>query len=166
MSNMALHFSSASPEHYTPRVIIDRVLRCWPAGIDLDPCSNAHGDDANVPARIHYTKDDGGLSRSWRGRVYMNPPYGRAIREWVGTLVFEYEHGDVREAIALLPGRIDTRWMHLLRDYLRCEVRGRLIFGGNTGPAPFPSVVVYLGRDRAAFIDAFSDIGDIWERVR
>ncbi len=159
-------FTSASPEHYTPRIIIDRVLRCWPDGIDLDPCSNARGPEANVPAGWHYIKEDDGLSKAWRGRVYMNSPYGREIKRWVAKMVSEYENGRTTEAIALLPGRIDTQWMALLRDYPRCEVRGRLTFIGNDAPAPFPSVIVYLGARKAEFREAFSDIGDIWERVR
>ncbi len=155
---LAVHFSSESPEHYTPSKVLDRVLDVF-GEIDLDPCSNAHGDDANVPAAAHFTKDDDGLSREWHGRAYVNPPYGRDIDAWVEKLVAEHEAGRVTEAIALLPGRIDTQWFDRLRGFLWCVIKGRLTFVGNDDPAPFPSVVVYLGERQAEFYDAFADIG-------
>lgn len=155
---LAVHFSSESPEHYTPTKVIDRVLDVF-GEIDLDPCSNAHGDDANVPAATHFTRDDDGLAREWRGRVYMNPPYGREIDAWIEKLVAEHTAGRVTEAIALLPGRIDTQWFDRLRGFLWCVIKGRLTFVGNDDPAPFPSVVFYLGERQAEFYDAFADIG-------
>lgn len=155
---LAVHFSSESPEHYTPTKVLDRVLDVF-GEIDLDPCSNAHGDDANVPAATHFTRDDDGLAREWRGRVYMNPPYGREIDAWIEKLVAEHEAGRVTEAIALLPGRIDTQWFDRLRGFLWCVIKGRLTFVGNDDPAPFPSVVFYLGERQAEFYDAFADIG-------
>lgn len=161
---MAVHFSSETPEHYTPREIIDAAVACL-GRISLDPCSNAHGDHANVPAAQHFTREDDGLSREWHGTVYMNPPYGREIDAWVAKLVEEHKAGRVTQAIALLPGRIDTQWCKRLRDYMRCHVEGRLTFIGNDDPAPFPSVVFYLGEDEAQFIYCFAEFGDIFQRV-
>lgn len=155
---LAVHFSSESPEHYTPTKVLKRVLDVF-GEIDLDPCSNAHGDDAHVPAATHFTRDDDGLAREWRGRVYMNPPYGREIDAWIEKLVAEHEAGRVTEAIALLPGRIDTQWFDRLRGFLWCVIKGRLTFVGNDDPAPFPSVVFYLGERQTEFYDAFADIG-------
>lgn len=164
VKKMDVHFSSETPEHYTPQHVIERVVECL-GGIDLDPCSNSH-ENPNVPAAAHYTLDDDGLSQEWQGTVYLNPPYGREIEAWVSKLVESYERGAVSEAIALVPARTDTQWWQLLNDYHICFVVGRLAFIGNEGPAPFPSAVVYLGGETAAFVDAFEDLGPIWHRTR
>lgn len=161
--SMAVHFSSETAEHYTPRKIIDAVIACM-GGIDLDPCSNSK-DAPNVPAADHYTREDDGLAQKWFGHVYMNPPYGREIDDWVAKLVSEYESGHVTEAIALVPSRTDTQWWERLRNYHVCLVSGRLKFIGNNDSAPFPSAVFYLGRDIESFVHAFEELGDIWHRV-
>lgn len=160
---MAVHFSSETPEHYTPQVIIEAAVDCMGA-IDLDPCSNSK-ESPNVPAAAHYTREDNGLAQPWHRRVYMNPPYGREIDEWIAKLVSEYEAGNVTEAIALVPSRTDTQWWQRLRNYHVCLVTGRLKFIGNNDPAPFPSAVFYLGQNIGRFVYAFEELGDIWHRT-
>jgi hypothetical protein len=154
-----VHFSSDTPEHYTPPGIIAAVVECL-GTIDLDPCSDP---GATVPATTHYTKD--GLSKPWAGTVYMNPPYGREIDHWVTKLCEEHQDGGVTEAIALLPARTDTQWFKRLRDYPCCFIEGRLTFIGNDDPAPFPSAVFYLGGDIGKFCRHFSALGDVWRRL-
>ena len=165
MSDHAVHFTSKTPEHYTPDDVLDRVIACM-GGIDLDPCSNSH-IDPHVPAARHFTRADDGLTRYWPGRIYMNPPYGREIAKWVEKLAQEYAAGRISQGIALVPARTDTRWWQVLRDYPVCLVRGRLRFvgEGNTSAAPFPSALFYLGSQPARFLSAFEDLGDVWVRV-
>ncbi|RQD79845.1 MAG: hypothetical protein D5R96_09440, partial [Methanocalculus sp. MSAO_Arc2] len=169
MKNGAL-FTSDSPEWYTPDDIISRVIRVF-GTIDLDPCSNGRGGDANVPARNHYTLEENGLNQEWKGRVYMNPPYGNEIQKWISKLKEEYEAGNVQEAIALVPARTDTKWFNLINKYLRCEVSGRLKFKSKTDPdqndsAPFPSAIFYLGKNETAFSEAFSERGLIVKPIQ
>lgn len=160
-SKMAVHYSSETPEHYTPKEIVGAVLICL-GHIDLDPCSNSK-TNPNVPAAQHYTIDDDGLAQSWHGRVYMNPPYGREIGRWVEKLCAEYEAGNTTEAIALVPARTDTDWFDRLIDGYRfhCFVHGRLQFIGNDGNAPFPSAIVYLGTEWGRFYQAFCSFGRV-----
>ncbi len=160
---MQLMTSSESPEWYTPEPIVSRVIALF-GEIDLDPCSNSH-ELPNVPARYLLTKEDNGLAYPWHGCVYMNPPYGSEIRGWTEKLVQEYESGNVQEAIALVPGRIDTGWFQPMYDYLMCNYKGRLQFVGSENSAPFPSVVVYMGKRREAFIETFKDVGPIIQRI-
>lgn len=73
----------------------------------------------------------------------MNPPYGREIKDWIKKAAEE------RRVVALVPSRTDTKYFH---DYIykkrNTEIRfikGRVKFidnEGNTGPAPFPSMIV------------------------
>lgn len=165
MSDHAVHFTSKTPEHYTPAAVLERVVATL-GRIDLDPCSNSH-TDPNVPAARHFTAEDDGLGQPWHGRIFMNPPYGREIQGWVAKLAQEYQAGHVTEGIALVPARTDTRWWQLLRDHPVCLVRGRLRFvgEGNTSAAPFPSAVFYLGGWPPRFLSAFEDLGDVWVRV-
>jgi len=160
---MAVHFSSRTAEHYTPEIIIAATLACL-GEIDLDPCSDG-GEPPNIPARTHYTAGDDGLAHPWHGRVYMNPPYGREIGDWVEKLCTEHEAGRVTEAVALLPSRTDTQWWRRLREYPVCFVQGRLTFVGSQDPAPFPSAAFYLGPDVARFCRAFRHLGDIYRRI-
>lgn len=156
---MAVHFTSNTPEWYTPERIIDLVVEVF-GQIDLDPCSNS--DDpatANVPARKRYTAQIDGLAQQWFGKVYMNPPYGDEIGPWIEKLVSEYKSGRVTEAIALVPARTDTAWIQPLYDYYLCFVRGRLKFVGAENSAPFPSLIVYLGPDNDLFMDCFEQLG-------
>lgn len=161
-SNSDPLFTSESAEWNTPSEIVECVLQAL-GGIDLDPCSNT--GIPNVPVGNHYTVNEDGLSKKWVGRVYMNPPYGRDIGDWIGKLRAEFCAGSVISAIALVPARTDTVWFRALRDYPVCFVSGRLRFSGSATSAPFPSAAFYLGNDRSAFLSAFQDIGDIWARV-
>lgn len=147
----------------TPREVIERVITLF-GEIDLDPCSNSH-DTPNVPARTIYTEEDDGLAQKWHGKIYLNPPYGNEIGKWVKKLLEEYEQGRVEEAVALLPGRVDTIWFQPLYQFVMCNVRGRLKFSGAENSAPFPSVIVYLGKRVDAFIEAFKDAGPIMGRA-
>lgn len=60
----------------TPAEIVDALLRLWPDGPDLDPCTN---ERALVPCRRRYTLADciDVGDQEWRGdeRVYCNPPF-------------------------------------------------------------------------------------------
>lgn len=158
-AKMAVHFTSNTPEWYTPGHIIERTEGVF-GHIDLDPCSNSK-ENPNVPALNHYTIDDNGLTQRWQGHIYMNPPYGDEIGAWVEKMIRSYREGDIYSAIALLPARTDTAWFQPLFDYTICFIRGRLKFSGAENSAPFPSVIVYLGTDIELFRDWFHDLGRI-----
>ncbi len=160
----AVHFTSATPEWYTPPVVLERVLACLET-IDLDPCANC---DRTVPARSHFTEAEDGLSRPWHGRIYMNPPYGRQIGPWIEKLVTEFESGRTTEALALVPARVDTAWFRRLSVFPVAFWRGRISFIGSDGarnPAPFPSAIVALGVPVDAFAKAFAGVADVYVPV-
>lgn len=89
---------------------------------------------------------DGDIAGPWRGTVWCNPPYGRAIGLWVEKAYRSARAGAT--VVCLLPARTDTSWWH---EYVMKSpdvrfLRGRLRF---THPdhrgqsrAPFASVVV------------------------
>lgn len=156
-------YSSESAEHYTPKHILDAAVKCL-GHIDLDPCSNSH-ETPNVPARKHYTMEDNGLILPWFGNVWINPPYGKEINQWVDRLVFAHLCKSFSQAIALLPARTDTKWFQKLSDYPVCFVNGRLKFGDATNSAPFPSAIFALGISSDKFAQHFEHIGRIYSPV-
>jgi hypothetical protein len=160
-SKLKVHHSSESVEHYTPPAIVQLVTACL-GEIDLDPCSN---DAKTIPAKQHYTVKENGLELPWRGRVYMNPPYGDGIDRWVTRLCAEHDQGTVSEAIALVPARPGSGWWSQFRNCWVCFINGRLVFEGNDSAAPFPSAVYYLGPARQRFYNTFCQVGDVWQRV-
>lgn len=111
---------------------------------DLDPCSPA--DRPWDTARAHLTEAEDGLARSWSGRVWLNPPYGRQTGRWLERLA---DHGD---GVALVFARTETEWFqrHVLgRAAAVLFLRGRLAFhrpdGSRAGNAGAPSVLVAYG---------------------
>lgn len=97
--------SSESNEHYTPIDIIE-AARAVMGTIDLDPATTASVNAHRVKASRYFTKKDNGLSKIWRGRVWLNPPGGvqegdsRAAKFWE-KLVDDYLDGYVEQAIFL-----------------------------------------------------------------
>ena len=109
---------------------------------DLDVCATPE----TAKCERYFTPDDDGLAREWHGRCFMNPPYGREIRKWVGKARAEAEEGRAT-MVGLIPARTDTGWWHehVLDVADVFFLRGRLRFhldGKPGGPAPFPSAVV------------------------
>jgi len=88
-----------SVEWYTPAWIFDALA----LDFDTDPCS-PHDMESAVPARTKYTIFDDGLKHEWRGRVWMNPPYGRSTPLWMHRFI---AHAN---GIALVFSRTDALW--------------------------------------------------------
>lgn len=129
-------FSSKTSEWSTPDDLF-LELESQYGPFNLDPCATP----GNAKCLKFFTQVDDGLSLPWEGKVFMNPPYGREIGKWVKKAYEESQKGSM--VVCLLPARTDTRWFH---DYcLKGDIRflkGRLKFGGQTNPAPFPSMIV------------------------
>lgn len=134
---MAVHFSSQTDDWATPQNFFDKLDEEF--NFTLDPCASP----TNAKCSKYFTSEDNGLVQSWEGEtVFMNPPYGRVIKDWVRKAYEESKKGST--VVCLLPARTDTRWFH---DYIygKSEIRfikGRLKFGGAKNSAPFPSMVV------------------------
>ena len=137
---MQVHYSSDSPHWNTPEHIVGLVRQVLGI-IDLDPCSDEL-EHPNIPAQNHFTAAQDGLHQKWRGRVYMNPPYGRSIARWVEYLCQEFAEGRTTEAIALVPSRTDTKWFQLFAPFPKSFIHGRLRFGEAENTAPLPLMLL------------------------
>ena len=117
---------------------------------DLDPCAslNRPWDTADK----HYTIEDDGLAQVWTGRVWMNPPYGRGMDQWMKKLKLHAFNGG--SGIALIFGRTETRTFfdHVWDDAdALLFIKGRLKFhtpdGKQAGTAGSPSVLIAYGKE-------------------
>lgn len=151
-------YSSARDSWNTPPEVLDLVRKLGPIG--LDPCSNPA---SLVGASQEWSLEGGqdGLALSWLGYglVFVNPPYGREIREWV--LRCEMSAHDGAEIVALLPARTDARWwqQHVRTADALVFWAGRLRFLGAPSSAPFPSAVAYWGPRWLTFLSVFGERG-------
>src|SRR5690606_25147728 len=118
---------------------------------DLDP-SGAPGHPTATEVWTPEEVGDG-LAMPWRGRVWLNPPYGKTMIDWIRRLA---EHG---EGTALIFARTETALFH---EYVWPHasailfLRGRVTFLDPEGVAASassgaPSVLIAYGwRDAQA----------------
>lgn len=120
---------------------------------DLDPAC-----PENMPwrtAKRMVTPKEDGLSVTWRGRIWLNPPYGIHTDQWINRLA---AHGD---GIALIFARTETRiffpWVWNYADsifFFWQRIHFHLPSGerskNNSGG---PSVLVAYGKDNTGAIE-------------
>lgn len=131
---------------------------------DLDPCAPAQRPWDT--AGLHYSVHDNGLAMPWFGRVWLNPPYGRQMAEWVARLA---DHGD---GIALVFARTDTEAFHEIvwpKASALLFLRGRLHFHHVSGERAIhnsgaPSVLVAYGEANAAVLSTQRHLGAFVDR--
>jgi len=164
--NTAAVTQSLTNEWYTPAEYIEAARRVM-GGIDLDPASCEEAN-ATVHAAQFYSEADPGLGREWKGRVWLNPPYGRLAGDFVAYLETQYRAGHVTAAVTLVNAHCtDTAWFRPLWDHTLCFSYGRLNFTAGTarrGGSTHGSVFAYLGPDPAAFAAEFARWGAIVRR--
>lgn len=136
-------FSSNSNEWGTPQELYDELNKEF--NFTLDPCST----ERNHKCEKYYTQKDDGLSKSWKNEiVFVNPPYGREIGNWVQKC-YEESDGNGATCVMLIPARTDTKYFHKY-IYHKAEIRfieGRIKFVSldsdkKSQSAPFPSMIV------------------------
>lgn len=137
---MSVHFSSKTDLWYTPQWLFNKYNEKY--NFTLDVCATHE----NAKCKNYFTEEIDGLYQDWEGVCWMNPPYGRTIKQWMKKAYESSLNGAT--VVCLVPSRTDTNWWH---DYaMKGEIefiKGRLKFGGSKNSAPFPSaVVVFEGK--------------------
>lgn len=139
-------FSSKHYDYETPLELFN-VLNAE-FHFTLDVCASM----VNAKVRNFWTKAEDGLSHSWVNEIcWMNPPYGKALPEWMRKAKHEAHHNQAT-VVALVPCRTDTRWFwdYCIDEEIRL-IKGRLRFKRglyDSKPtakdfgAPFPSMIV------------------------
>jgi len=152
-------------EWYTPAdyiVLARNVL----GGIDVDPASSEHAQ-AVIDAKQYFTRQENGLTKEWRGRVWLNPPYTQPdISNFVYKLIGEIESGRTTQAILLTHNYTDTDWFHRAesRAALICFTKGRIAFVNDLGEKAAPTqgqAFFYYGDSGEKFRREFNEVGFI-----
>ena len=155
-------------EWYTPAEYADMAREVM-GSIDLDPASC---DEANkvVQATAYYTKDDDGLTKAWKGNLWVNPPYSRDLMPaFVEKLRQSFINGDVDSAILLSHNNTDTAWFHNLASVSSaiCFPKKRIKFyrGDEVAAPTNGQAFFYLGDDPGTFADVFGVAGFVVEPI-
>jgi hypothetical protein len=156
-------------EWFTPPQYIAAAKEVM-GGIDIDPASHPKAQQT-VAAKDYCTRAGGdgalhnGLEWPWRGRVWLNPPYGRDdIGPFVDKLLAEIRRGNTTAAIMLTHNYTDTDWFQAavsMVDVL-CFTKGRIKFYDERDEVCNPTqgqVFFYYGRDIEGFHQLFQDFG-------
>ena len=155
--------NSGENEWYTPAEYIE-AAKAVMGGIDLDPASTPEAN-AVVGATRFYTAEDNGLAQTWRGRMWMNPPYARPLVDrFCERLAASFRAGDVTEACVLVNNATETEWFGSLVEVgsAFCFVRRRVRFWhpDRTTSAPLQGqVIAYLGANPESFAAHFAELG-------
>ena len=155
--------NSGNNEWYTPKKYVDAARRVL-GGIDLDPASCAYANET-VQAERFYSVEDDGLTKEWRGRVWMNPPYNaESVVKFTEKFVDEYEAGHINEGIVLVNNATETSWFVNMVNVAAAIVfpRGRIRYESSTRESLAPlqgQAFLYFGENIDKFFDAFSEIG-------
>lgn len=146
-------------EWYTPAEIIEAARKLM-GEIDLDPATCITAQKV-VLAVDWYTKDDDGLSQSWHGRIWCNPPYSYPlIEKFTQKAMTEYDAGHMTEGLILVNNCTDAAWFVALAE--RCPVmftKGRSKFwqeDQRTFATRQGQAIFYFGSNVAGFHECFS----------
>jgi DNA N-6-adenine-methyltransferase (Dam) len=161
-------------EWYTPSRYVEASRQVM-GGIELDPASCTFANEIVKAERI-YTKAENGLMFPWVAQsVFLNPPYGKTaqgagsnLEQFTRHVVEQYQCGNTKQAILLIPVNTATRWFTPLWVYPICFPSHRIRFYSEKGPSTgisFGTCFVYFGPHTQHFIEVFSKFGTIVGRL-
>lgn len=152
---------------WTPEWVLELVRRFGP--IQLDPCTEASNPTG---ARDFFTTQ--GLEHEWapglgydagrEGVIWVNPPYGPALRPWSKKVVQENKRVECitgLEMFVLVPARTETDWFGRLFDASAALAlfRKRIKFHHPSKPSAespaFPNALFYFGPRECLFAEVF-----------
>lgn len=122
-------------DYITPESLLIPVREFFGGQIPLDPATLPNNP---TKALRFFIPEDDGLVQSWRGEgVFLNPPYGKNMKNWCRKIALESSPEPPAipvTIIALLPGgsRTETKYWqdHVFNPHLNvvCYVRKRVAF--------------------------------------
>lgn len=166
---MNARHTMTTAEWYTPSYIVEPARKVL-GGIDLDPASSRQANRM-IKAKRFFTAEHDGLEQDWWGRVFVNAPGGKRRGESLPRcfweyLVWNYDEAYVSAAIWIGYSleQLQTFQTGRVRSPLSfpmCVPRKRIPFVGRGTSPSHGNYISYLGRNVAAFGEAFAGIGEI-----
>ena len=155
-----IHLSSRSCQWHSPPSLLSLVTELFRGqAVDLDPCSDSQAQQ-RVQAKRYYCAAEDGLSQPWKGRIFVNPPFGVQGGHSLSGAFFqkavqEYEQGNAAEVLLVLKAAIGYAWFPPVLQWPHVWLHRRIAFLLEGGDAcmqnPHGSIAVYLGREPAHF---------------
>lgn len=158
--------NSGNNEWYTPAKYID-LAREVMGGIDCDPATSEIANQT-VKAKTIFTAENDGLTQTWRGRVWMNPPYAQPlINDFAEAVSAKFKSGEIDQACILVNNATETQWFQRMLSVASavCFPKTRIKFfdpQGKKGGAPLQGqAIVYMGDNVELFVAAFKSEGAV-----
>jgi phage N-6-adenine-methyltransferase len=154
--------NSGENEWYTPLKFI-KSARLLMGSITLDPASSNEANEI-VKAETIYTKEDDGLTKSWFGNIWLNPPYAQPLISHFSDKLIKHL-ANIKQACVLTNNATETEWYQrmLERCDAVCFIKGRIKFldlnGEATGAPLQGQSVMYFGENINEFDSEFSKYG-------
>lgn len=165
--------NSGENEWYTPEQYIIAARNVM-GSIDCDPASSKTANKT-INATTFYTHEDDGLTKKWRGNVWMNPPYSQPlVKQFCDILVEKYNSKEIKQACVLINNATETSFFQNMLSVAGaiCFIRGRVKFidkNGISSGAPLQGQsVLYFGKNKKLFFELFSCFGGVlkqWQIV-
>lgn len=160
------HRQDPKDNDYATPAKIWRPLSRAVGGFDVDPASGA---ESTPIAETRYTKEDDGLSKSWNGWVFVNPPWstngdGSAKETWLRKARNESSRDAVDGVVVILPADTSSHWFHdhlLAADALCLVGPGRIPFEGEDRNPSFQLSIAVFGETPVELIDALDSFGAV-----
>jgi len=153
----------------TPESILEPVRKYFGGQIPLDPATQPSNP---TKAKSFYTEETDGLAHDWDAGTFVNPPYGRIIKDWCVKIGNESLRKKDRSILALMPcgsGRPGTRYWqdYIFQEQLNaiCYIRGRVKFLRGDGTVAssntYPSHILGFNVDQKKFKECFGHLGTV-----
>lgn len=128
----------------TPQWLFDQYNQLY--HFDLDAAASMQNRKVENYLGLDHQEQSkqNGLTAPWVGcAIWVNPPYGRGLRNWLEKA---HQEAKTKTVVMLLPSRTDTVWFHDYAIHHKITfIRGRLKYGNGTNPAPFGSLILEMG---------------------
>jgi len=103
----------------TPQELFDKLNAEF--NFTLDVCAS----DWNAKCKKYFTEKDDALKQDWEKNVcFMNPPYGKVLKQWIEKAFQSSLNG--ADVVCLVPSATDLEWWHkfVMKGEIRF-IRGR-----------------------------------------
>lgn len=169
-NNVHVGKNSGKNEWYTPPMYIE-LARTVMGGIDCDPATSEMANET-VKADTIFTAETDGREKTWRGRVWLNPPYANNLMsDFAEAVSAKSEAGEIEQACVLVNNATETKWFQRLLEAASavCFPKSRIKFIDPEGkPSCSPlqgQAIVYMGANVQRFKASFISEGAVLTHV-